>query len=190
MLDQTLTFIRDTLNQHLQNRLGLQIQPVVLGSLGGDDSQKQKLQNHLVLTLVMLDQETSRQYYSGREPPQGSLRGNPPQFFNIRLLVTANFDDYLEGLKILSEAILFFQANARFDRQTYPTLPTGLSGLSAEPESASELRAFEMWSALGSHYMPSLLYKIRQVIFDDGQIQRQHSLTQVTDVRAAPDGGA
>lgn len=49
-------------------------------------------------------------------------------------------------------------------------MPDEQNLLEIEIENSSEAKSFELWHALGAHYMPSVLYKIRRLTMDSRQI--------------------
>lgn len=174
MLDLALLFVRNRLDAHLRRRLGVSDVMVVLNHLGGrDDSQVQKNQNRIIMTLVALEHETNKGYHSASS--HGAIRKMPPQRFNLQVLMSANFDDYAEALKILSETILFFQAAPAFQPGEHPDMPAGLTALHFEVDSSSENKASELWNMLGASYLPSILYKVRHVTLDADQISDLHA---------------
>lgn len=185
MLDRVLLFIRDALDSHLQRNLSLSESVVTLNHLrNGDGGSSQKNQNRLVMTLTKIEYDASRPYYNNQAQSSSIISRSPPQFFNLNVLMAANFDDYVESLKILSHVILFFQANNSFQRTSHPTLPDDLNLLEIEVEATPDVKSFEIWSALGASYLPSVLYKIRRLAVDSRQIAGfqtplQHPVTEV-----------
>ncbi|MFY8093840.1 MAG: Pvc16 family protein [Niveispirillum sp.] len=171
MLDRALSFVRDALDSHLQRSLSLSEPVAVLNHLHHSDSgSSQKNQNRLIMSLIKIEQDSSRQYYNAQLKKNATFSKLPPQFFNINVLMAANFDDYLESLKVLSQVILFFQANSSFQRASYPNLPEELNLLEIEVEATPDVKSFEIWGALGTSYVPSIIYKIRRLIVDSHQI--------------------
>lgn len=181
MLDHALLFVRDKLDAHLRRRLGVSDPVVVLNHLSvHGDGQIQKNQNRMVMTLSMLEYETNKAYYNG--PVNTQTRKNPPQRFNLNLLLSANFDDYVEALKVLSETILFFQATPAFQANEFPDMPQGLTALQFEVDGTSEGKTRELWNTLGANYLPSILYKVRHITIDASQIADVHTATQRIEV--------
>lgn len=169
MLDRTLIFVKDVLDSYLRQNLTVSDSLVVLNSLrDSEDSSFQKNQNRLVMTLVNIEYDSARPYYNMKS--QSLINKTPPQFFNLTVLFAANFDDYIESLKVISNVILYFQANPIFQRSSYPQMPDEQNLLEIEIENSSEAKSFELWHALGAHYMPSVLYKIRRLTMDSRQI--------------------
>lgn len=171
MLDRVLLFVKDALDSHLQRSLSLSESLVSLNHIRNNTGDSNKNNNNrLVMTLVKLEYESARTHYNiqQQDPTQASKR--PPQFFNLNVLFAANFDDYTESLKVISHTLLFFQVNSIFQRLTHPQMPDELSSLEIEIESSSDAKSFEMWSALGASYLPSVLYKFRRIMVDSSQI--------------------
>lgn len=173
MIDASLEFVAKTLNQSLVTGFNLENSIVVLNNLvDANGAAPQKNQNRLVLTLVNLEYETNKQYYGGQQRDESSVnRTNPPVFFNLDLLVAANFEDYAEALKFLTAAIGFFQENLLLNRTNSPTLPEGISMLKFEIENTPSVKTHNLWTALGAKYLPSIVYKIRHVSVDARQIK-------------------
>lgn len=105
---------------------------------------------------------------------------NPPQYFTISLLFTSYTKDqtnYLEGLEKLSNIIEYFQINNSFYYQnTTESLITfslfrnlsnaeqeKYSKITAMPVSLNMEQLHQMWSYLGSRYMPSILIEMRLI---------------------------
>ena len=180
MLDLALGFTRDLLDVHLRSRLGLDDGVVVLNHFAGDHSDGGvKNRNRLVMTLVMLEHETSVGFHANTASTTNS---KPPQRFNLHVLLAANFDDYLEGLKVLSEAILFFQATPAIHSRLFPGMPEGLDTLHFELENVSAKQTGELWGAYGVPYLPSIQYKVRHVTLDALQVAARHVLIRGLDV--------
>lgn len=171
MLDRVLPFIKDALDAHLRRQLSFAESIVILNHIRGDDSgHSQKNQNRVVMTMTKLEYDNARKVYNLNDQGSSFARKDPPQYFNINILISSNFDDYNESLKILSRIVEFFQANSVFKREDHPHMPDGVNLLEVEVENSSDARSFEMWSALGAHYVPSIIYKIRRIVVDAGQI--------------------
>ncbi|OYQ36191.1 hypothetical protein CHU95_05210 [Niveispirillum lacus] len=171
MLDRALLFIRDTLDAHLRSTLSLSEPIVVLNHLQtGEGATSQKNQNRVIMALTKIEYEPSRQFYNEKIGSSGKTNKPPAQYFNLNIMMAANFDDYIESLKVMSNVIMFFQANSSFKRSLLPNMPAELSLLEIEIENTSDAKSFEIWSALGATYLPSLIYKVRRLIIDADQI--------------------
>lgn len=173
MIDVSLAFIAQILDRYLRLQLGLDHTLVVLNSLvNADGSTPEKNQNKVVITLINLEYESNRQFYGANLAfAQQQVRVNPPVVFNLDLIISAQFDDYAESLKLLSLIAGFFQENPGLSRNSFPTMPASLPNLSVEIESSNSNKTHNLWTALGAKYLPSIMYKVRQVPIQGKQIQ-------------------
>lgn len=172
MIHNALTIIKNKLEQNLINRFGLDERIVVINGLVEHDGQvPQKNQNKMVLTLINLEEETNKQFIGGQQKFSGSsAKINPAVVFNLVLLFTANFDDYEEALKFLNATITFFQANNSINTQNTPDLTDGISKLNFDIETANYREIHSLWSAMGAKYQPSIIYKVRSLVIQAGQL--------------------
>ena len=188
MIDVALLYVKDALNQYLVNRFGLDEDIVVLNNLTDPDgSVSQKNQNKIVITLINLDHETSQQYYGGSIRSNNKVGHiNQDVHFNLDVLFAAHFDNYSESLKFLTATVSFFQANNTFNRKNSPTMSQDITALKFEIENASYEKTHNLWSALGVKYQPSIIYKIRHVTVQAGQINAVSSVVTGSGVEARP----
>lgn len=189
MIGQALTFITSVLNHHLVNRFDLDSPIVVLNSLvDSTGSLPQKNQNKVVLTLINLEHETSKQFYGNHQATRTAKQVSdvfPAVRFNLDILLTASFDVYEESLKFLTETIAFFQAHPSLTEQLFPTMPAGLAMLNFEIENSPYAQTHNLWTSMGAKYQPSVIYKIRHVTVDSEEIRGTTPTIQGVDVKAA-----
>lgn len=173
MIDVALIYVRQVLDHYLSAQSGVQSGGVLLNGLSNSDSVRlEQNRNKVVVTLVNLEYESNRQFYGGQRRDGDTInRVNPAVFFNLDVLVSANFDDYVESLKQLTWVVTFFQENLSLDRINSPSLPEGLTALKFEIENSPSSKTHELWTALGIGYLPSVLYKIRHVSIQAGQVK-------------------
>jgi hypothetical protein len=176
MLDNTLQFLADEVNRHLQ-RLpglgehgGLQLSPVV-------DAQGHVAvpENSLGLTLFQLDEERSmrsqpleRVVLGGREltlPPELKL--------NATLLVSAHFTQYHQALRLVSHVLGFFHGRPLFTPGDSPGLPEGVDRLTMDLLSHGPEQTRQIWACLGARHLPSLVYRMRLVLLQEQEPRGQ-----------------
>jgi len=188
MIDAALIYIEQTLDRYLINHLGLDHSTVILNNLvDGLGNPPSKNQNKIVITLINLEHETSKQFYGGQRRDNGNVDNvNPDVYFNLDILIAANFDAYDEALKFLTATIYFFQANNSFNRKNSPKLPEGIVALNFEIENSPYAKTHNLWSALGAKYQPSIIYKIRHVCVQAEQIKGTVSEIQGVDGSVSP----
>jgi hypothetical protein len=176
MIDIALTYIRDILNEHFKNEFSISENKVILSNIvKPDGSSAQNVDGKVVIFLISLDEESTLKNSSNRYSNQADgLFGHksPTLHLNMNLLFCANFDGnvYPEGLSYLSSLIRFFQINRKItiDQLTR----TNTKSLSFELSKLDYAQLSHLWSAIGSKLMPSILYKVGLLAFDDVPLER------------------
>ena len=110
----------------------------------------------VTLVLLHIEEERGRKRYS---PPPADVT------LYLYLIFICRFQNYEEGAKFLSLIIQFFQSHPVFDRQSYPTLGEGMSQIASEMVAMPLIPKNEIWDLLKTSYLPSVLYKVKQVTF-------------------------
>ena len=123
---------------------------------------------------VFKDQQTAFRDESGKVQHY-----NPEIKLNLYVLITARFVNsdgangsnaglqYSEGLRRLSYVISLFQGKNVFIPDNSPTLDTSLKKLVVELYSYSFEQQYNFWTVLGAKYLPSVLYKVRLLTFQE-----------------------
>jgi hypothetical protein len=175
MIDKALGFLLDELNRFLEPRSPGGEPLAVLSSLAiPHGGAAPGTENKLVMSLLSIEKEgaASARPLPSREPSAPAATGAPAGFarvaaplpLNLNVMVAASFGaNYREALKVLSEAIGFFQARPTFIAQNAAALPAGIERLSIEMVSCDLTMLSNVWSVLGANYLPSALYKIRML---------------------------
>lgn len=187
MINEALKFLKDEINLYLDIKNGgssneklIVLSNVALGS-GDWAIPSQKLGVSLINVeeeKVFKDQQTVFRNTSGEYE-----KYNPEIKLNLYMLVCANYvndpqitddDKYEQGLTQLSNVISFFQGKNVFTPENSTALSnTSLKKLVVELYSYSFEQQYNFWSILGAKYLPSVLYKIRLIAFQEKQIQSQ-----------------
>ncbi len=183
MIDAAIDHIATELNQYVRRTFSLNEDMVVVSSLlEQDGAVSVPVYNKLVLFLVNIEKDTTPQQ---RKPHTHTdvarvIESSPPLHLNLYLMVAGNFSggNYAEGLKFISAAVSFFQRQAVMDRTSTPALDRRIERLMLDVENMSMQDLSSMWGMLGGKYLPSVLYKVRMVTFDAGDIERQSSRLQ------------
>ncbi len=188
MIDISLIYVRQMLDQYLVSALGAERSVVVLDQLSATGSgESEKRRNKIVITLVNLEYETNRQFQGGQRQDGGRISEvNPAIYFNLDILVSANFDDYEESLKFLTACIGFFQENLALNRATNPAMPAGINTLKFEIENSGSEKTRNIWTALGVPYLPSMIYKIRHIAVQSGQVKGSSAMIADISSKVAP----
>lgn len=183
MIHTSLSFITNELNEYLKLRTGSPtIDRVFLTSVATESGNVVIPEKSLGVSLINIEEE--RVYKDQRSSiinNQGNVEYlNPEIKLNLYVLISANFqdtslgndstDDYVEGLKQLSMVISFFQVKNVFTPDNSPSLAKydiNLKKLVVELYSYSFEQLYNFWSVVGAKYLPSVLYKIRMVTFQE-----------------------
>ncbi|MCB9267868.1 MAG: DUF4255 domain-containing protein [Lewinellaceae bacterium] len=136
----------------------------------------------LNLLMINLEEETTmRQADIFRQEKNGqSFPALPEIRLNLYLLFVANRSDYKTSMNHLSLVIRYFQSRRVFDHKNTPALPEEVEKLTVELITLPFAQQNEVWNALRTSYKPSILYKVRMVVFSqDEPLQR---LPEVEDL--------
>ena len=179
MIYAALSHISNQLNQFLKRSFDLNEDVVVLSNISEQDGTlAPNINNKLVVFLVNVERDTSTsRYQGGGRGIDVSASGYPPVFLNLYVMVAGNFSggNYSEALKFLSNAVSFFQRQPVFDHQTTPDMDRRIDKLVLEIENLNMQDLSSMWGMLSGKYLPSVLYKVRMVSFEAGDILSQLS---------------
>ena len=175
MIEKAFQFTAQTLNQYIKNKFVLDDNPVIINRIieqGGKIPVKN--QNHIVLSLIHVEEETTKQFYNRTTSvPDGNYVKQPvSNRYNLFMLVTPNFDDYNEALKFLSVTMQFFQTNELIDATKYANIPPEIGRLEFEFQKGDGYMQMQnLWTALGAKYQPSIIYKIRMITIASDEIE-------------------
>ena len=180
MISETLSFLSAEMNGFIANKdfryRGKTVAIVSdLVDARGDAAYLKLLQGQadaLIITLINVEEETvGKSQTALYKRPDGSVEPlNPDVKLNVYIMITgvSNMSDqqrYLNSLKVLSYAIGFFQYKNVFDRTNSATLPDGVEKLIAEMVSLTFEQQNHIWGALGAKYQPSVMFKVRMLIY-------------------------
>jgi hypothetical protein len=183
-----VSHISNQLNQFLKRSFDLNEDVVVMSNiLEQDGTLAANIASKLVVFLVGVEKETTVTRQGGDAGFSASTATYPPLYLNLYVMVAANFSsaNYSEGLKFLSNAISFFQRQPMFDHQLTPDLDKRISKLVLDIENLNMQDLSSLWGMLSGKYQPSILYKVRMVSFDSGDIRSQ--LTPIKGYQSSVD---
>ncbi|APR88512.1 hypothetical protein A7982_13861 [Minicystis rosea] len=174
MISDILVVLRDTVNEHLTASLGWRGPvpdqgPVVFLDSDKADGLELKL-GAVTLLLVNLEEDhTLRPADPFRVAlPDGTTqRVHPPIQMNAYVLFAARFKDYEQGLRSISLILQFFQSHRVLDHESTPALSNKIQKLTMELLTLPLSELNQLWGVLRSSYQPSLVYKVRMVVFQD-----------------------
>jgi len=203
MIYSALQCVVSQLNAFLKKGSVLNEEKAILGTiLNEEGSVPEGNRNKVLLMMVNLEYESAMQRAQtyvkvppsapgGATSPNGqpyALRHlNSPWNFNIDVLIAALFNNYNEALKHLSASVYFFQANNDFTQENTPCLGPNIQRLTFEIIKLSYMEAHNLWTALGTKYVPSFLLKMRMLSFQDSTGQAAYEVLEPElDTEVAP----
>jgi len=195
MMVEALTLLLHQLNAHLArlDGAGPGAQPqAVWGNIALLDRQEiaTELENHLVLSLVKLEEERSLKNgrVHGPGPAGEVIYRNRPLHLNLFLLFTANYRVYGTGLRRLTQLLTYFQGKQKFTLANSPgALPATTIAdfsLTLDLMSPSFEEVNHLWGFLGAKQFPFALYRGRLVALTDMPVLDGAGLISEIDVQS------
>ncbi len=181
MIDTAISLLANELNEFLKRTFDMNEDVVVISNvLEQDGTVASHVNNKVVVSLIKIEKDT----VPFRKPDQIDLAAERviqsavPLYFNLYLMFAACFsgNNYREGLKFISNTINFFQRQPVFDRQNTPDLNENIDKLLLNIENLSIHDLSSLWGMLSGKYLPSIIYKVRMVAFDAGDVNRQRNV--------------
>ena len=183
MIDAAISHIAGQLNQYLKRSFDLNEDIVVVSNiLEQDGSVASNVANKLVMFLINVEKDTSplRPQNSRTTGLDRSVVSYPPIYLNLYLMVAGHFsgNNYPEALKFLSNTISFFQRRPVMDHENTPDLDSRIEKLILDIENLNIKDLSTLWSAITGKYLPSVIYKVRMVAFDSGDVRLRPPLIE------------
>jgi hypothetical protein len=176
MIDLALQHVAAQLNDALRRRFGVPDDLVVTCGLHeADGNAATDAANKLAVFLVNVERDTMPMRQLAASGAGRLVATREPVFLNLLVMFTANFggSNYREALKLLAATIGFFQAHPVFDRASSPGLDARFERITLEIENLNTAQLSNLWGILGGRYLPSVLYRMRTVTIDEGQVTGQ-----------------
>jgi len=171
MIYEAINFISEEMNEFFRNKLKVNEDKVIISSIV-DQSGAVAIQgeNKIVITLTNIEKEISVK--SGNIAGGQSISKPPLVNINLYLLFSAYFtgNNYAEALRFISFVIAYFQSHNAFTRSSSSGLDPKIDKLIMEMADVSTEQLNNIWGTIGAKYMPSVLYKMRMLTFDDSII--------------------
>ena len=173
MIYEALYCLTEEMNEYFRNKLKINEEKIVLsGLVNQDGSIAIQGENKIIATLVNLEKENA-QKTGGKSFSSSIGNQSPPIQLNIFVLFSAYFSsgNYPEALRFLSFVIAYFQHKSVFTQSNTSGLDPKIEKLTFEIMDVNADALSNMWSTLGAKYMPSVLYKMRMLSFDESVIR-------------------
>ena len=172
MISESLTFLATELNKFLNHKMGATTDPrLVLGNItrvaDGDTSKDSPL-NKIVLSLINIEEDkVAKVSENFTKTDTAVIYKNPPVYVNIYILIASSISNYTDSLKAITYVMQFFQSQNYFTTVTHPGLDSRILQVNAELFTLNFEQINHIWSILGGKYLPSVMYKLRQLKIED-----------------------
>lgn len=176
MINETLKFISDEVNSYLSLKLGINTDPrLILGNVSkamdNDVPGVNSLANRAILSLVNVEEDrVAKQQENFVKTDSGLTYKNPPTYINLYILFAVNRTEYTDSLKWLAYIIQFFQYQNVFTPISHPALDEKIEKLIVDLYTLNFEQINHLWSTMGGKYIPSVLYKVRQITINEDAI--------------------
>ena len=171
MIDEVLVMLKEKLNTYF--RLKADVQEDKVAFLDGSKTDPISIPLNKVVPLLMNIEEEKALRPANRYQRlvvEGiETKSTPALTVNLLVLFVCRFTDYQQSLKFLSLVLSFFQRNPVFDQYNTPTLNGDIEKLKIEFISMPVAQQNELWSSLRTTYLPSALYKLSLLVYDDNE---------------------
>jgi hypothetical protein len=174
MIYEALLCITEDVNEYFRNKLKINEDKLVLsGIVNQDGTVAAQGENKILLTLLNVEKETIGKGNVGKEAVRTVPNTSPAVNINLYVLFSAYFGaaNYGESLRFLSFIIGYLQNKSVFTRSNTPKMASNIGKLIFEIENLSIDKLNNVWATIGSKYMPSVMYKVRMLTFDDSVIR-------------------
>lgn len=174
MINEVFGLLRDQLNAFLQVRSGVHPGDSVDSKVDFIESTEGTVfpANKISMLLVNIEEENALRppdLYAAISTDGTRRKVQPEIRLDLYVLFVAGFtkDTYKEGLRNLSLVIQYFQNHRVLDHQNTPGLSESIEQLTLELVTMPLSQQNEIWSALRTAYHPSVLYRVKMVVFRD-----------------------
>jgi hypothetical protein len=115
-----------------------------------------------------------------RSLPNGTVIPVSPEIrLNVYVLFVARFKQYELGLARLSTIMQYFQNHRVLDHDNSPDLDARFERLAIELVTLSFGEQNQLWGALRTAYLPSVLYRVRLVTFAEADTSPGPEITKI-----------
>ena len=185
MISQVLVFLKQCLNAYLDAKSDWspgEPRDDKVEFINGEkmDPISFKLETVSVL-LINVEQENTQRAadpYSRMSPDGSRQRIQPDIRLNLYVLFVARFKQYEKSLNYLSLIIQYFQTHRLLNQHNSPDLSEQIEQLSIELITLPFSEQNEIWNALRTTYHPSVLYRVKMVVFTDEDSQVTSEITE------------
>ena len=168
MIHNIVTAISSRVNLYVKNRLLIDDDVVIVRNLVDiKGSVSEGIQNKISVFLLSVEEDKTSKTKS-----LSRVVNNPVIILNINIMFAAYFtnNSYIESLRYISLVIEFFQKTPNFHLSDTPGLPLSNPKVHVEIYNLNMPDTMRLWGAIGTKYLPSCAYRIKQVKYDSEQM--------------------
>jgi len=172
MIGEALVFLKNQLNNYIKpivDHDGTQPDPVEF--ISGDNMEPLSFKSGAIsVLLINLEEEHALRAPDPyrRTAANGMQQSVQPDIrLNLFVLFVARYAQYENSLNALSLVVRFFQKHHLFTHTDTPALSDNIERLVIELVTLPLAQQNEVWSSLRVAYHPSVLYKVKMVVFQD-----------------------
>ncbi len=164
MIQNVLAAIASDLNAYFQSHFDTNEDKVLLSNImdhaGGIEIEDK---NKIIVNLINIEEETSLKANRAKDDTVN---------INLYVLFSAYFNskNYAEALKFISGVIYYFQSKEVFNSNNTPELTGTVDKITFQLMEMSYHDMSMVYSMLGTKYMPSVVYKLKMLPFNSGEI--------------------
>jgi len=187
MINETFKFLAEELNKYLSQKMGVITDPrVVWGNVGkafdNDSGGHNALNGKAIISLINVEEDrVAKQQENFIKTTTGVTYKSPPLFLNLYMLISVNRTDYGDSLKWIAFIIQFFQNQNVFTPASNPNLDPRIQKLICDLYTVNFEQLNQIWSVLGGKYLPSALYKVRQITIDEDAVEYEGGFIKEID---------
>lgn len=173
MIFEAIDFITKELNNYIKLKSNISDEKVILSNIVNQDGSLAFNDDNKIAASIVNIHEEKIINASQNSNNRHTSNTNPPVCLNLYILFSSHFNAGLksEALKFISMIIGFFQANKVFDSASYPDLDDNIDKLIFEMYNLDFQEQNLLWGSLGAKYTPSVIYKARTLIVDEGMVK-------------------
>ena len=186
MIDDVLIFLKKQLNGYFAALSGSSLdggqeERVVFPDTTNVDPMKFKSEAVTVLLLNIEQEKLMRaaDLYSRVNSAGVTESVNPEIHLNLYVMFVANAKQYDRSLKYLSNVVKYFHSHRVFDSSNSSGMKDSITQLVVELMTLPLSEQNDIWSSLRTSNHPSVLYKVKMVIYQDEVGVERPSIEQV-----------
>jgi hypothetical protein len=188
MINETFKFLTEEINNYLSQKMGvITDKRLVWGNVGkaldNESGGSNALNGKAIMSLINVEEDrVAKQQENFIKSNTGITYKSPPLYLNLYVLIAVNRVDYGDSLKWLAFIIQFFQNQNVFTPISNPSLDIRIQKLIADLYTVNFEQLNQIWSILGGKYLPSVLYKVRQITIDEDAIDYESGFIKEIDM--------